>query len=101
MGATVSGDAVAIEIEDTGSGMSAEFIRDRLFRPFDSTKGAQGMGIGAYQVRETLRAVGGEVVVNSSPGQGTTMTLKLPVAAPSLGRTRQAGIPTQAGVPTA
>ena len=40
-------DDVLISIEDSGGGMSPQFIRERLFRPFDSTKGAQGMGIGA------------------------------------------------------
>ena len=45
-----------------------EFVRERLFRPFDSTKGSKGMGIGAYQVREYVRMLGGEVEVQSSPG---------------------------------
>ncbi len=45
-------------MEDTGAGMEADFIRNRLFRPFDSTKGAKGMGIGAYQVREYIRLLG-------------------------------------------
>ena len=39
-----------IEVQDTGCGMDPEFIRDRLFRPFESTKGKNGMGIGAYEV---------------------------------------------------
>ena len=69
-----------IEITDTGRGMEVEFIRDRLFRPFDSTKGAEGMGIGAYQIRETLRLAGGSVEVDSRPGNGTRMTLILPEA---------------------
>jgi signal transduction histidine kinase len=67
-----------IEVTDNGCGMDAEFIRDRLFKPFDSTKGAQGMGIGAYQIRETVSAVGGSVTVKSEPGVGTTMIVKLP-----------------------
>ena len=47
---TASADSVAtISIADTGSGMTQEFIRDRLFRPFDSTKGTHGMGIGAVR----------------------------------------------------
>ena len=60
--------------------MDAEFVRERLFKPFDSTKGAQGMGIGAYQIRETLRAASGHVAVRSEPGRGTTMCLTIPLA---------------------
>jgi signal transduction histidine kinase len=70
---------VAIDITDTGEGMTPEFIRDRLFRPFDSTKGVQGMGIGAYQAREFTRRYGGQLRVNSDVSQGTTMTLTLPL----------------------
>ena len=66
---------VTIDITDTGSGMTPEFIRDRLFRPFDSTKGAQGMGIGAYQAREFARKLGGDLKVQSSPGEGTSLSM--------------------------
>ncbi len=72
-----NGEAI-IDITDTGSGMDDEFIRTRLFAPFDSTKGA-GMGIGAYECRETLRALGGSIEVNSQPGQGTRFQLSLPL----------------------
>jgi putative PEP-CTERM system histidine kinase len=72
-----SGHAI-IEIIDTGIGMDDEFIRTRLFQPFDSTKGA-GMGIGAYECRETLRALGGTIEVNSTPGSGTRFRLSLPL----------------------
>lgn len=67
-----------IEIADTGCGMDDAFIRTRLFQPFDSTKGA-GMGIGAYECRETLRALGGNIEVDSTPGQGTRFRLSLPL----------------------
>ena len=70
---------VEISIEDTGCGMSAQFIRERLFRPFDSTKGVQGMGIGAYQAREFARNLGGELRVSSEVGIGTKMTMVLPL----------------------
>jgi len=69
--------SVLIDIIDTGPGMSAEFIRDELFRPFATTK-SQGHGIGAYQARELLRAAGGDLLVMSRPGAGTTMRLLLP-----------------------
>lgn len=69
----------AIEIRDTGSGMDEGFIRDQLFRPFASTKGARGMGIGAYQMRETLRGAGGSIEVESAVGQGTSVRFLLPI----------------------
>lgn len=69
---------VTIEIEDDGVGMSDEFIRDRLFRPFDSTKGLTGMGIGAFEAREMVRRLGGELAVESKPGRGTLFRVYLP-----------------------
>lgn len=73
-----------IDVVDTGEGMDAEFIRNRLFRPFDTTKGDRGMGIGAYEVREFVRKSGGDVAVESEPGQGTRFTISLPLAAPGM-----------------
>nr|WP_256476645.1 XrtA/PEP-CTERM system histidine kinase PrsK [Siccirubricoccus soli] len=70
---------VLVEIIDAGPGMSPEFIRDELFRPLRSSKPG-GSGIGAWQARELLRAAGGELVVESRPGAGTTMRLVLPAA---------------------
>jgi putative PEP-CTERM system histidine kinase len=67
-----------VEIADTGSGMDDEFIRTRLFQPFDSTKGA-GMGIGAYECRETIRALGGQLELESAPGRGTRFRISLPL----------------------
>ena len=72
-----NGATCDVVISDTGKGMDEAFIRDRLFRPFDSTKGTQGMGIGAYQIRETLRSVGGDLGVESAVGAGTTVTMTL------------------------
>ncbi|MDJ0938913.1 MAG: PEP-CTERM system histidine kinase PrsK [Woeseiaceae bacterium] len=67
-----------IEVVDTGSGMDARFVRERLFKPFDSTKGTQGMGIGAYQLRETIAALGGRIDIDSEPGEGTHLCIELP-----------------------
>jgi putative PEP-CTERM system histidine kinase len=67
-----------IDITDEGPGMSPEFIRDELFRPFSSTKGG-GHGIGAFQARELLREAGGDLLVLSRVGSGTTMRLLLPM----------------------
>lgn len=69
---------IAITVADTGAGMDSAFVRDRLFRPFDSTKGAMGMGIGAFQARHVARQVGGELEVASVVGAGTTFTMRLP-----------------------
>lgn len=71
--------AAHVTIDDTGCGMTPEFIRERLFRPFDSTKGSQAMGIGAYQAREYVRALGGQLEISSEPGVGTTWSIRLPV----------------------
>ncbi len=74
-----------VEIRDTGEGMTPEFVRERLFRPFDTTKGVTGMGIGAYEAREFARAAGGEVEVESAPGEGTVFRLRFPLAAVEVG----------------
>lgn len=75
------GNLVLIAIEDNGEGMDAEFIRDRLFKPFDTTKSGKGMGIGAYQVRDYVQALGGNLTVDSVPEEGTTFTISLPISA--------------------
>jgi len=74
------GARAVIQVADSGAGMSAQFVRDRLFRPFDSTKGSKGMGIGAYQVRDYVHAIGGDVAVTSAPGAGTIFAISLPIA---------------------
>jgi len=71
-----------IDITDTGTGMDEDFVRESLFKPFCSTKGTQGMGIGAYQIRETLRAMSGDVLVDSAPGRGTRISLRMWRAGP-------------------
>lgn len=70
------GDAV-VELRDTGQGMSAGFIAERLFKPFESTKTA-GMGIGAFESREYILEVGGRLEVNSEIGVGTMFRVILP-----------------------
>lgn len=73
-----AGDTVKIEISDTGEGMSEEFIRERLFKPFDSTKSA-GMGIGVFESREYINELGGVLAVTSEPARGTTFNVILPL----------------------
>ncbi|HET7662370.1 MAG TPA: XrtA/PEP-CTERM system histidine kinase PrsK [Rhodanobacteraceae bacterium] len=69
-----------IEIQDDGAGMDEDFIRDRLFQPFFTTKASKGMGIGAYQAREYVTSLGGTLRVSSTPGRGTVFTIELPLA---------------------
>ena len=71
---------MTITVADTGAGMDETFVRDRLFKPFDSTKGTQGVGIGAYQIKEALRSVGGRLDVHSAPGAGTELVFRMNVA---------------------
>jgi hypothetical protein len=59
--------AAVIEVEDNGPGMSAEFVRDRLFKPFSSTK-TSGMGIGTYESQQYVTSIGGQIDVTSQPG---------------------------------
>ncbi len=75
---SVAGQAV-LEVEDSGHGMDANFIRERLFQPFQTTKGNAGMGIGAYQSREVVRELGGDVDVVSEPGKGTLFRVRIPL----------------------
>ncbi len=73
------GGRLALDIVDDGPGMTAEFVRDELFRPFRSrTEG--GSGIGAFQARELLRRCGGDLLVSTRQGGGTRMRLLLPRA---------------------
>ncbi len=73
------GQFAVAEIEDNGEGMDEQFLRERLFKPFESTKGSKGMGIGAYQTREFARAAGGDVSVSSTAGVGTRFVVRLPL----------------------
>ncbi len=66
-----------IGVSDRGVGMTQEFINEELFRPLKTTKSG-GSGLGAFQVRELMRELGGDVTVKSSLGQGTEVTLSLP-----------------------
>ncbi len=71
-------DRAIIEVEDTGVGMDAAFISERLFKPFDSTKGLTGMGIGVFESREYIRSLGGDIRVKSVPGEGSLFRITLP-----------------------
>ncbi|MFZ0256809.1 MAG: XrtA/PEP-CTERM system histidine kinase PrsK [Gammaproteobacteria bacterium] len=73
-----------LEVEDSGNGMTPQFVSERLFRPFDTTKGNAGMGVGMYESREFVRTFGGNIAVDSTPGKGTLIRVRLPLASPSL-----------------
>ncbi len=71
---------VIVEVSDTGKGMEEVFVRERLFRPFSTTKGSQGMGIGVFQAREFARNCGGDLKVHTRVGKGSRFTMTLPLA---------------------
>jgi putative PEP-CTERM system histidine kinase len=73
-------DRAIIEVQDTGTGMDKAFIKNRLFRPFDSTKGKSGMGIGVYESRDYVHRLGGDIEVISRVGEGTTFRIRLPIS---------------------
>ena len=80
-------DAAVIEVTDSGVGMTPEFIRDRLFKPFQTTK-ATGMGVGVYESSQYVTELGGRILVESAPNVGTRVRVVLPLgknsAAPTL-----------------
>ncbi len=69
-----------IAFQDTGAGLTAEEM-DQIFQPFYSTKeGAQGLGLGLPICQKILARYDGRLVVESQPGQGTTVRMLLPYA---------------------
>jgi signal transduction histidine kinase len=70
-------DKIFFSISDTGPGMSEDFQRTRLFRPFATTK-SKGIGLGLYTCREVVRAHGGQIDVKSQKDTGTTFRVVLP-----------------------
>jgi len=78
--AALEDGGLVLAVEDDGSGMDEAFVRERLFKPFDSTKGSKGMGIGAYQARQFVESAGGEVRIRTAPGEGTRFEMRFPAA---------------------
>jgi len=72
-------DRINIVVSDNGCGMSESFINSRLFKPFDTTKGNAGMGIGVFEAKQFFESVAGTLTVESIEGQGTKMIICLPV----------------------
>jgi putative PEP-CTERM system histidine kinase len=71
--------SVCIRVSDTGGGMTEDFVRNHLFKPFRTTK-EKGLGIGLYQCKQIVEAHDGNVEVHSEIGKGTVFTVKLPAA---------------------
>mgnify|MGYP000132561323 FL=1 len=67
----LKGDQVHWHIYDQGTGMDSEFMRKQLFKPFATTKGNAGIGIGVYQCRYLLQSFGGDLIIHSEVNQGT------------------------------
>ncbi len=78
--ASGDGDSVLLSVQDTGTGMPAE-IHARALEPFFTTKGAHGTGLGLAEVFGIARRHSGELELETWPGVGTTVTLRLPAAA--------------------
>ncbi|MFO1220711.1 MAG: XrtA/PEP-CTERM system histidine kinase PrsK [Burkholderiaceae bacterium] len=74
-----AGASVAIEVEDNGVGMSPEFVQERLYRPFETTKDS-GMGIGVYESQQYVASLGGKLHIESAQGLGTSVRITLPAA---------------------
>lgn len=72
------GDSVVLRVSDNGSGMSDDFIRERLFRPFDTTK-SKGLGIGVFQCKKIIESHGGVIRVASRVGMGTQFEARFPL----------------------
>lgn len=70
-------DVVIVRVVDDGPGMPADFVRHRLFRPFQTTK-AGGVGLGLYTARRIVRHHRGEISVKSAAGKGTNVAVRLP-----------------------
>src|SRR6185295_13885440 len=81
--------SAVIEIADTGCGMSEQFVRNRLFKPFESTKTA-GMGIGTYETEQYVKELGGRIDVESREAQGTVFRIRLPLHVPAAADTEVA-----------
>ena len=73
-------ERINIVVSDNGCGMSERFIQTRLFKPFDTTKGNAGMGIGVFEAKQFFESVDGNLTVESEEGQGTKMIIDLPMS---------------------
>ena len=90
-GSELRGDFVEVTVRDTGLGMSPALLA-RVFEPFFTTKGPnKGTGLGLAQVQGFVKQSGGDAVIESAPGEGTTVRLRLPRGAEQVPQPREAG----------
>jgi signal transduction histidine kinase len=82
-GGSRSGPRASIEIIDNGSGMTPEFVRERLFQPFETTK-PDGVGLGLFTATQIIRYHSGTLRVLSQPGGGTIIRVSFPAVRPSV-----------------
>ena len=82
------GHEVTIAIVDQGPGMDSDFIRTRLFQPFASTKDG-GFGVGAFEARSLVAAMGGRLSVDSRPGKGSRFTIHMAETQPAAAQSRK------------
>lgn len=75
---TYQNKQVQVDVSDNGAGMSESFIKNRLFKPFDTTKGNAGMGIGVFEAKQFVESQGGTISVASEENKGTTFSLTMP-----------------------
>lgn len=92
----VQDGAVSVAVGDNGKGVASEFAQ-RLFRPFATTKGRRGTGLGLYISRQIAREAGGDLALTAPPGFGARFVLSLPVAGPAASASAPA---TDAAPPT-
>lgn len=76
--AEVIANNLNIAVLDNGCGMSSDFINKRLFKPFDTTKGNAGMGIGVYEAKQFIEGIGGTMQVTSFENEGSIFHLTIP-----------------------
>lgn len=71
---------IIIRVADSGCGMEKSFLNKELFQPFFSTKETSGMGIGAFQIKELIKHLHGELIVKSEKDIGSTFSIYLPIS---------------------
>jgi signal transduction histidine kinase len=87
-----AGGHVVVEVRDDGVGMT-EAVRQQCLDPFFTTRGRRGTGLGLAMVYGVVRRHNGTLEIDSAPGQGTTVRLRLPAHAPVAGEPRAVGGP--------
>jgi len=96
----VENGRVCVAVADNGRGVSPD-VMTRLFRPFATTKGRRGTGLGLYISRQIAREAGGDLMLDSAPPGGARFVLSLPAAAPLPSAPSEAAAPALAAAAAA